>query len=153
MDKIEEEEGIIFDAVVTDYLFEMGPTEPGQSTKERLTSNTSGEKRIAQERNVIKVNAHQGNRKALRAKTFQSDMIAEDINIIFKSDLILAICQTEKEEELNQYRMFVGEYRHGPKHGSVPLVRDLSRGQIALGRGKDIKLEDNKKDAEEGVDF
>lgn len=144
LDQIEEDEGITFDFVVVDYLGHMGPTEKGQDRKLRNATNAEGLKAIAKERNLIVITAQQGNRQAMQAKTFQSHMVAEDINTIWIADLIPAICQTEKEEKENQYRWFVAENRNGPKHGFVNLVKDLNRGAICLGKGKDIKLEDDK---------
>lgn len=151
-DQIEEDKGILFDVVITDYLGEMGSTEKNQKKKERISANASGLKGMAKERNQIHITGGQGNRKAMQSKTFQSHMISDDIYPVFVSDLIAAICQTEKEEKASQYRWYVADYRHGPKHESISLVKDLKRGQIALGKGKDIKIEDDDKN-EIGEDY
>jgi len=97
----------------------------------------------------------QGNRKAMQAKTFQSHMVSDAIEPIFISDLIPALCQTEKEEKENQYRWYIAEYRHGPKHSQVSLVKDLHRGQVAMGKGKALKLEedDEEESMKKGADY
>lgn len=136
IDEIEQREGIIFDMVVIDYLGEMGKTEKQQKTKERIAANVTGIKAVGKEKNLIMITAEQGNRKAMRSDVFHSDLVADAIEPIWISDLVLAICQSEEEEKENLYRLFVAEYRHGEKHKIVTLVRDLAIGQIALGEGK-----------------
>lgn len=135
IDEIEQTKGIILDIVIVDYLGEMGKTEKQQNQKQKIAANVAGLKMIAKEKNLIMITAEQGNRKAMRSETFQSDQIADAIEPIWVSDLVLAICQTPEEEKENLYRMFVAEYRHGEKHKTVTLVRDLAIGQIALGEG------------------
>lgn len=150
IEQIQNEENIIFDVVATDYLGEMGPTEKGQKKKERIAENTSGLKSNAKTRNIIQFTAQQVQRAAMRMKRFQSDNVADAIEPIWLSDMILAMMATEKEERENQYRIEVAEYRHGDKHGSVSLVKDLKRGAIALGKGKVIQEEEevNENDSE-----
>lgn len=136
IDEIEQTKGIVFDMTIIDYLGEMGRTEKGQNKKQTIAANISGIKMIGKEKNLLMITAEQGNRKAMRADVFHSDLVADAIEPIWVGDLILAICQTEEEEKENLYRFFVAEYRHGEKHKIVTLVRDLSIGQIALGEGK-----------------
>lgn len=136
IDEIEQTEGTIFDVVIVDYLGEMGKTEKGQNTKQRIAANVAGIKMVGKEKNLIMITAEQGNRKAMRSDVFHSDLVADAIEPIWVADLVLAICQSDEEEKENLYRMFVAEYRHGEKHKSATLVRDLAIGQIALGEGK-----------------
>lgn len=125
--------GRLFDIIIVDYLGCMSPVDKGQNKKERIADNTLGLKQLAKKRNIIVVTAQQGNRKAMESKTFHSSMIADAIEPIFDSDLVLAICQTPQEEKNNVSRIYVAEHRHGKKHQEVSLVRDLSIGQIGLG--------------------
>jgi hypothetical protein len=74
----------------------------------------------------------QGNRKAMTAKIFHSYLVADDIDTIFNSDLVLAICQTDIEEKESKARLYIANYRHGKQHGSVGIYRDLSIGQFAV---------------------
>jgi replicative DNA helicase len=135
IDEIEQTHEIILDIIIVDYLGEMGKTEKQQNQKQKIASNIAGLKMIAKEKNVIMITAEQGNRQAMKSDTFHSNMVADAIEPIWVSDLVLAICQSEDEEKENLYRMFVAEYRHGEKHKIVTLVRDLAIGQIALGEG------------------
>jgi replicative DNA helicase len=138
IEQIQNEEEVIFDVIATDYLGEMGSTNKGQKKKERISENTSGLKSNAKLRNIIQLTAQQIQRSAGKLKRFQSDAVADAIEPIWVSDLILAMMATPKEERENQYRIEVAEYRHGDKHGVVSIVKDLRRGAIALGKGKEI---------------
>lgn len=144
IDEIQELHGIIFDVTVVDYLGEMGATEKGQKKKERISANTTGLKGLAKDRNMIVFSAMQGNRKAMRADTFTSDLVSDAIEPIFVSDLVPAICQNEEEEKRDIYRWYIAEYRHGPKHTSVSLLKDLNVGQIVLGEMEPVKIKKKK---------
>jgi replicative DNA helicase len=133
LNEMEQKDGIILDASVIDYLGEMDATEKGQKKKEKIAANASGLKSIGKQRFMLIITAAQGNRKAMSAKTFEPEMISDAIEPIFISDLVLAICQTSKEEKMSIYRIYVCLFRHGPKGAIIYLVRDTNIGQIALG--------------------
>lgn len=154
LDEIEQNEGMVFDTVVVDYLGEMGsPDKKVTSKKEIIASNTSGLKGIAKERNLIVLTAQQGNRKAMQSKTFRSDLISDAIEPVFVSDLIMTLNQTKKEEAQNVFRIYIANYRHGEQHKYLPLTRDLSRGQPILGLGEVVKEDDEEPTGEEYGDF
>jgi hypothetical protein len=132
LDTAEEQDGFVADVLVVDYLGIMKETAQGQSKKERIGENCLGIKEICGKRNLIGFTAMQGNRKAMMAKTFHSHMVADDIDTIFHSDLVLAMCATKQEEEQNKYRVYCANYRHGVQHWSVGIIRCLNQGQIAL---------------------
>lgn len=151
LDQMEVQDGLIFDFVVVDYLGEMGPTQKNQKKKEKVADNAEGLKQIAKERCLIMITAQQGNRSAMRAKVFHADLISDAIEPVFISDLVLAICQTVKEEAEGIYRMYVALYRHGPKGAFIPLVRDLNVGAISLGGATERQLERAKDDGDEAA--
>ena len=132
LDELEETHGFYADMVVVDYLGIMKETTEGQKKKERIGDNCVGLKEMSGKRNIIVVSAMQGNRLAMKAKVFHSYLVADDIDTIFNSDLVLALCQTETEELENKYRIYIANFRHGKQHGSVGVIRDLTLGQIAL---------------------
>jgi len=147
-----ETEGKIFDVLCVDYLGIMGPTDKGQSKKERIADNCLGLKALAKDRNLIVFTAQQGNRQAMTAKTLNSNQIADAIEPIFDSDLVTAICQTPTEEKNSIYRIYIAEFRHGKKHDSISMVRDLSIGQMTLGVATDnlkVKEPDEETKAED----
>lgn len=145
MDELEETQGFFTDVLVVDYLGIMKELYEGQTKKERISDNCIGLKEVAGQRNLIAVSAMQGNRQAMKAKVFHSYLVADDIDTIFNSDLVMAMCQTDTEEKSNRYRMYIANFRHGKQHGQVGIVRDLSVGQIALDT-YDIKPEMENED-------
>ena len=144
LDELEEKKGFYADAVVVDYLGIMKETATGQNKKERISENSIGLKEIAGTRNLSVISAMQGNRKAMSAKIFKSHLVADDIDTIFNSDLVLAICQTEMEEKEGKARIYIANFRHGKQHGSVGIYRDLSIGQFHIDTFeiKEISTED-----------
>jgi replicative DNA helicase len=142
LDTLEQTQGFIPDLLVIDYLGLMKETEKGQSKKERISENCLGLKDLNGRRHMMTISAMQGNRKAMTAKTFESHMVADDIDTIFHSDLILAICQTKQEEIENRARLFVANNRNGAQHQTFGLIRDLNIGQIALGEYDYVAFEE-----------
>ena len=132
LDELEEKKGFYTNILIVDYLGIMKETESGQSKKDRISENCLGLKEIAATRNLIACSAMQGNRRAMTAKIFHSYLVADDIDTIFNSDLVLAICQTDIEEKESKARLYIANYRHGKQHGSVGIYRDLSIGQFAV---------------------
>jgi hypothetical protein len=133
LDELKEQDNWIADVVVVDYLGIMKETAPQQSKKERIGENCIGLKELAAKRNLIVFTAMQGNRKAMTAEVFHSHLVADDIDTIFNSDLVAAICQTKLEEQQNKYRFYIANYRHGKQHGMIGMVRDLNIGQVCVG--------------------
>ena len=132
LDELEEKKGFYTNILIVDYLGIMKETEAGQKKKDRISENCLGLKEIAATRNLISISAMQGNRRAMTAKVFHSYLVADDIDTIFNSDLVLAICQTDIEEKESRARIYIANYRHGKQHGSVGIYRDLSIGQFAV---------------------
>jgi replicative DNA helicase len=132
LDELEEKKGFYTNILIVDYLGIMKETETGQNKKDRISENSIGLKEIAATRNLISISAMQGNRRAMTAKIFHSYLVADDIDTIFNSDLVLAICQTDIEEKESKARIYIANYRHGKQHGSVGIYRDLSIGQFAV---------------------
>jgi replicative DNA helicase len=132
LDELVEQEGWVADVLVVDYLGIMKETSPGQKKKERIGENCLGLKEIAAKRNIISLSAMQGNRQAMMAEVFHSHLVADDIDTIFNSDLVMALCQTKVEETQNIGRIYIANYRHGRQHGSIGIVKDLNIGQIVI---------------------
>jgi hypothetical protein len=156
MDELEETKGYFTDVLIVDYLGIMKETSANQTKKERIGENCLGLKELSGRKNLITISGMQGNRKAMQAKVFHSYLVADDIDTIFNSDLVLAICQTNKEEKENKCRIYIANSRHGKQHGSVGLIRDLTIGQAALDsfeiKESDL-IDDPKDDMVIGSDF
>jgi replicative DNA helicase len=153
IDELEERKGFYVDVVIVDYLGIMKNTQPGQTKKERIGENCLGLKEIAAMRNIIALSAMQGNRRAMESRIFHSHLVADDIDTIFNSDLVLAICQTEIEEKNNQARMYIANYRHGRQHLQIGIYRDLEVGQFSIDEFEIKEKSSTDNDMEAGVDF
>jgi replicative DNA helicase len=153
LDELEEKKGFYTNVLIVDYLGIMKETESGQSKKDRISENCLGLKEIAATRNLISISAMQGNRRAMTSKTFHSYLVADDIDTIFNSDLVMAICQTDMEEKESRARIYIANYRHGKQHGSIGVFRDLAIGQFAV---DEYEIKDNwgeEDDDEVGVEW
>jgi len=153
LDELEEKKGLYFDAIIVDYLGIMKETATGQSKKEKISENSIGLKEIAGTRNMLAISAMQGNRKAMSAKIFKSNLVADDIDTIFNSDLVLAICQTDMEEKESKARIYIANFRHGKQHGSVGIYRDLSIGQFSIDNYEIKSITSEEEEKEAGVDY
>lgn len=153
MDELEERKGFYTDVLVVDYLGIMKETETGQSKKDRISENCLGLKEIAAMRNLITITAMQGNRRAMTAKVFHSYLVADDIDTIFNSDLVLAICQTAIEEKESMARLYIANFRHGIQHLAVGIYRNLSIGQFVIDEFE-VKEDWDKSDEDEaGIEW
>lgn len=154
LDELVEQQGWVADCVIVDYLGIMKETVPGQNKKERIGENCIGLKELAAKRNIIVFSAMQGNRKAMTAEVFHSHLVADDIDTIFNSDLVMALCQTKLEESANKYRLYIANYRHGKQHQMIGMIRDLTIGQVCLGTYPIIeKLPGEENQLNAGVDM
>jgi tetratricopeptide (TPR) repeat protein len=63
--------------------------------------------------------ASQGNRATLSKEIITIQDIAEDIGKASIADIIISICQTYDEEQLNQARLFMAKVRDGHKHALI----------------------------------
>jgi hypothetical protein len=153
LDELAEREGWVANCVIVDYLGLMKETSPGQTKKERIGENCLGLKELAATRNLIAFSAMQGNRKAMTAEVFHSHLVADDIDTIFNSDLVMALCQTKLEESQNKYRLYIANYRHGKQHTMIGMVRDLTIGQVCVGTYPIVEKEIGADGKEAGVDM
>lgn len=153
MDELIEQQGWICNVLVVDYLGIMKETSSGQNKKEKIGENCIGLKEIAAKKNLIAFTAMQGNRKAMTAEVFHSHLVADDIDTIFNSDLVMAICQTKAEEAFNKCRLYIANYRHGKQHGMIGMVRDLTIGQVCVGTYPIIEKPKTDEEINAGVDM
>lgn len=152
LDELEQKDGFITDVLIVDYLGIMKRTEPTQDDKSAISANCLGIKELLGKRNLIGITAMQGNRQAMKAKIFHSDMIAKDIDVTQHSDIVVSISQTPKEETEGKYRLYIADNRHGPQHISIGMIRDLTIGQVALGE-YDLTSEEFIEEEENSEDY
>lgn len=146
--QLEQTEGFYTNVIILDYLGLIKETETGQNKKQRISENCLGLKEICGTKGILCITAMQGNRAAMSASTFHTYLVADDIDTIFHSDLVIAMCQTKKEEIENKFRLYIAKFRHGKQKGQFGCERDLSCGQV-IGRTYEVKEIEEPKDVYE----
>lgn len=120
--------GIIFDAVVIDYLDIMAPTRWTANDIENSKSVWVDTRAIAQREGFAIISATQTNREGHKSVTSKAEHAAEDFNKIRIADLIISINATEEEMAKGEARMFFAASRNQKGEFSIRITRDLSRG-------------------------
>lgn len=120
--------GIVFDAVVIDYLDIMAPT--------RWTGNEIADSKavwvdvraIATREEFPILSATQTNREGHKSVTSKAEHAAEDFNKIRIADLVISINATEEEMAKGEARLFFAASRNQKGEFAIRIKRDLSRG-------------------------
>ena len=120
--------GIVFEAIVIDYLDIMAPT--------RWTGNDIADSKatwvdvraIAVREELPILSATQTNREGHKSVTSKAEHAAEDFNKIRIADLVISINATEEEIAKGEARLFFAASRNQKGEFAIRIKRDLSRG-------------------------
>jgi hypothetical protein len=88
---------------------------------------------LAKEKNIAVVSASQANRKAyggVQKVTLKN--ISKSIGKATTADIVIALCQTDKEEKDGVMRLFGAKVREGKKHFEIRLKQCFAIGGFAL---------------------
>jgi replicative DNA helicase len=85
-------------------------------------------KRLAQERNVAVWTASQTNRAALNKELVSIDDFSESFEKAMLADLIISLCQTQKEKQEERMRLFVAKNRNDISEVVVPIMTNFRKG-------------------------
>lgn len=141
------------DALVVDYLDEMRAMEKYAEKRDQLAAVARDLKQLAGELKVPIFSATQANRAATSKETIRVEDIAESYEKAQVADFIVTMCQTPKEEEEKQMRLFVAKARESAKSLSVLCNYDFARGIITstdILRHVDVDGDERKKKREDG---
>ena len=106
------------DVLVVDYDDEM-KLPPGNNTFEVHGKNYTLLKQIAVDYNITVWTAAQTNRMSMSKLTIDMDDMAESFKKAAKADIVLAVCQSKDEKEVDLMRFFCAKNRDGAKHWYV----------------------------------
>lgn len=125
-----EAEGWVPDIIILDYI---GIT----ATDVKNPRSTLGRafedfRSIMQARNIAGVTAHQVSRAGMEAKKVKVSHTAEDISLIFTSDISLTYSSTPAEEELGLARIGVDKARNERDKFEIIITQSYARGQFVL---------------------
>lgn len=121
-------QGVVFDAIVIDYLDIMAPN---RWTSDEIANSKSvwiDVRAIAQREDLPIISATQTNREGHKSVTSKADQVAEDFNKVRIADLLISINATEEEMAKGEARMFFAASRNQKGEFSIRIKRDLSRG-------------------------
>lgn len=122
-----ERKGFYPDVVIVDYAGLLKPDTVVDSRYEEIGSVYVELRSMAQRMNLLVWTAHQGNRESMGKKIVTMKDLAESFKPAMHSDLLLAICQTEKEQVRNIARLFSMKVRGGRAHMEFNVKLDYER--------------------------
>lgn len=125
-----EAEGFIPDMVILDYI---GITKTDvKNPRSTLGRAFEDFRAICQERKIAGVTAHQVSKRGMEAEMVRSTHVAEDVSLIFTSDVSLTYSSTPAEEKLNLARLFVAKARSEQDKFGVLITQNYKLGQFVL---------------------
>jgi replicative DNA helicase len=107
--------GYVPDLLIVDYPDIMKHEKVGE-LRHNISNTTAELRGCAGDFNLAVWGASQANRGAVNRELVDLDAIAEDYGKVAIADIIIAICQTKEEYELDLLRLFAAKVREGPKH-------------------------------------
>lgn len=113
------DEGFRVDLIIDDYPDLITPSRHYSDRRFELSSIFGELRNLASEYGVPCWAATQGNRDSLSKDIITAADIAEDIGKANIADVIISICQSYDEEQLNQCRLFMAKVRDGKAHQLV----------------------------------
>jgi translation initiation factor 2B subunit (eIF-2B alpha/beta/delta family) len=125
-----EAQGFIPDMVILDYI---GITKTDvKNPRSTLGRAFEDFRAIMQERKIAGVTAHQVSKIGMEAEMVRSTHVAEDVSLIFTSDISLTYSCTDAEEKLGLARLFVAKARSEQDKFGVIITQSYKLGQFVL---------------------
>lgn len=118
-------EGIVYDAVLIDYLDIMAPNRWMPNDIANSKSVWSDCRGIAQKENFAMISATQTNREGLKGAVADDVDVAEDFNKIRIADLVISINASEEEMRNGEARLFFAASRNQKGKFSVKIKNNM----------------------------
>ena len=126
--KLELKENFKTDLLVIDYLDELKSGLAQDKFYVGEAAITTGLINIGKEFNIPVVTATQATRNAVNKEIVTEKDIAQCFQKVRKADIIVMICQTDKEEPEGIARLYIAKNRSNPeKHIQIPIKIDFSK--------------------------
>jgi hypothetical protein len=114
-----EAEDFEFGLIIDDYPDLVIPPRLYKERRHELTTLFEWFRQLANDFNVPFWGATQGNRASLSKEVITLSDIAEDIGKANVADIVVTLCQTYDEEQMNQCRLFMAKVRDGNNHSMI----------------------------------
>lgn len=105
--------------IVDDYLDLITPPARYNERRFELSASYEWYRSLSEKYSVPVWSASQGNRASLSKEIITMADIAEDIGKAAIADVIISLCQTREEEEVEQCRLFMAKVRDGSTHSTI----------------------------------
>lgn len=109
-------EGFKFDLIIDDYMDEIEPERYLNEHRHELSAIARGLRNIAGEYQVPVWTATQSTRSSFNKEIITLEDVAEDVGKVRIADLVIAICQTKEEYDMEKCRLFFAKVRDGKKN-------------------------------------
>ena len=132
LDHLEQFCDFVPDVVINDYADIMSYTSEFNEKRHGLNDVYLGHKTIADERNILVMTASQVTVEAIKKRRIKMSDFSEDKRKAGNVDLALAICQTDKMEEIGMMSVNVVANRSGLMNVGCTVLYNLEIGQFCL---------------------
>lgn len=109
------------DFVVIDYADLARPIHRYENVRHQLSEIYTDIRSIGQEYDIAMITASQANRGAVGADRIGIEDLAEAFDKAAISDVMIAICQTDEEQQNDRARLYWAKNRIGRKHVEIPV--------------------------------
>ena len=125
LDELDTTQDFRPDNVVVDYLALMASTKSHDQTRLEIASIARDMRMLAREKQFRCYTANQTNRAAEDKETLSMDDLAECFELNAIADIVMMVCRTKGERELNQGRLFTAAVRDEQGEQVIPIGFDL----------------------------
>ena len=114
-----EDEGFEPDLIIDDYPDLLVPPRRYKDRRFELSEIYSSLRSIAEDHECVIWGASQSRRTSHSKEIITLEDIAEDIGKASIADIIISLCQTREEEDMEQCRLFMAKVRDGKNHSTI----------------------------------
>jgi hypothetical protein len=125
-------EGFVTGLLIVDYLDLMHPAKKRSDTRYELADMTRDLKAFGEDAGFPVWSGTQVGRQAFTKEVITTKDIAESIEKANASDVIIALCQTEDEEQLGRGRLFMAKVRDAKDLDTFPVKVDKEKQLVAV---------------------
>tara|TARA_B100001964_G_scaffold244951_1_gene329049 strand:+ start:3203 stop:4528 length:1326 start_codon:yes stop_codon:yes gene_type:complete len=132
LNSLETIKGFVPDIIFVDYADLIASDKNYKNHQDEIDRVFTQLRGLAKERNIAVVSASQANRQAFDASKVTLKNISKSIGKVTIADIIIALCQTDKEEKEGEMRLFGAKVREGRKHFEIRLKQCFAIGGFSL---------------------
>jgi KaiC/GvpD/RAD55 family RecA-like ATPase len=131
---VDELRGIGFDTglLIVDYADLLHPIRKRTDPRFEIAEITRGLRDLGEAEGFPTWSASQVGRQAFNKEIIDTKDIAESIEKVNASDVVVALCQTEDEEDMGRGRLYLAKVRDAKDRGSYPIKIDKEKQLVVI---------------------